>query len=313
MTTSQVISRLVKTRDEWVKKHFIHLPTSTAHTILLSAMGRSGSTWIASLINFSNTHRDIFEPFLPIRVAESNVFEYTQYLNPQVDDPRYIEAAKNILEGRLKRQTWLDSGNTKLISYKRLIKDIRTNLMLGWFHQKFPAMKIILLIRNPFSVVQSFMDLGWGVEPCGTRREINILLGQKELLRDYPIIEQSLTKIDVEDTFEALMFQWCIMNYVPLKQLPDTSIHLTFYENYMLNPHLEIERVYDFINQKLDPRIFYTLKQPSRTSYAKREFSIDNIRFSSAQIERGHQILDIFGLSDIYDRNLHPRYPHVNS
>ena len=313
MKASRVISKLVNVKDEWAKKRYVHLPTSTAHTILLSAMGRSGSTWIASLINFSNTHRDIFEPFLPIRVAEANVFEYTQYLNPQVDDPRYFEAAKNILEGRLKRQTWLDSGNTRLISYKRLIKDIRTNLMLGWFHQKFPAMKIILLVRNPFSVVQSFMDLGWGMEPCGTRREIDILLGQKELLTDFPIIEQSLTKVDIEDTFESLMLQWCIMNYVPLKQLSGTSIHLTFYENYMLNPHLEIERVYDFINQKLDPRIFYTLKQPSRTSYSKREFRIDNIKFNSEQIDRGYQMLDMFGLANLYERNLNPRYPHVNS
>ena len=299
-------------KNELAQKYYIHVPTSTANTILLSSMGRSGSTWISSLINYSNTHREIFEPFLPIRVAEANVFEYTQYLNPHVDDSGYIEAAKNILEGRLKRQTWLDSGNTRLISYKRLIKDIRTNLMLGWFHQKFPTMKIILLVRNPFSVVQSFMDLGWGIEPCGTRREINILLEQKKLLADYPIIEQSLTKIDIEDRFEALMLQWCILNYVPLKQLPGTSIHLTFYEDYMLNPPLEIERLYDFINQKLDSRIFYTLKQPSRTSYAKREFRIDNIRFSPAQIERGHQILDMFGLANLYDPNWHPRYPLVN-
>lgn len=289
------------------QRYFLHLPSSTRNTIVLSSMGRSGSTWIASLLNYSNTYREIFEPFLPVRVPEANAFEYLQYISPDSDNDIFYRAAKNILEGRLARQVWLDSGNRKIFSHRRLIKDIRTNLMLGWFKERFPEMKIILLIRNPFSVVQSYMDLGWGVEPCGTRKEIDILLGQNELLNDYPLIQQNAGKTHLNDYFESLFFFWCVFNYVPLQQMKKYSFGLTFYENYLIDPQKEIEKLYDYANQPLNTEVFTTLKRPSRTSYQKNDFSIDTIRFTPAQMERGLEILRLFYMDHLYDTNLHPK------
>lgn len=285
----------------------IHFPGAVKNTILLSSMGRSGSTWISSLINFSNTHREIFEPFLPIRVPEANVFEYTQYLNPFSDSTTHFHAAKLILEGRLSRQAWLDMGNQTFYSSKRLIKDIRTNLLLGWFNHWFPDMKIVLLIRNPFSVVQSYMDLNWGIEPCGSRREIDILLSQRNLIHDYPLIQRNFKEIDPNDTFETLMFQWCVLHYVPLQQIRSMPIHITFYEHYISEPEIAIKSLYAFTGQYLDKRIFEFLNKPSRTAYSKTEFGLDNLRFGSDQVARGQQILEMFNLHQLYVDQYHPQ------
>jgi len=299
------IVELRKLRLSLYTKYFIHFPTSTKNTVLLSSVGSSGSTWIASLLNFSNDYREIFEPFLPIRIPEANAFEYCAYLSPSESDSLRVGAARKILEGRLRRCAWLDDGNRKFISHKRLIKDIRTNLMLGWMSKCFPETKLILLIRNPFTVVQSFMKLGWGVEPCGNRREIDIILQQHDLINDYPEIDAYSNQIDLTNPFEYLMLQWCILNYIPLKQRMGAEFHTTFYENYLLEPEKELRSLYQYVGIKMDKNVLDALDKPSRTAYKRRDFTIA-LNLPRGHIDRGLEILNMFGLDNLYDENLLP-------
>jgi hypothetical protein len=298
--------RIGRVKLQLEQEHYIHFHTPVRNTVLLSSMGRSGSTWIASLMNHAATRREIFEPFLPVRVPEANAFEYTAYVAPANADAALVRAATNILEGRLARQAWLDRDNKHIVSWKRLIKDIRTNLMLGWFRAQFPGMKVVLLIRNPFSVVQSFLELGWGIEPCGQRREIDILLSQSALLQDYPEIATIAKEVDLADKFESLMLQWCILNYVPLQQKKHHDFHITHYENYLQDPASELRKLYAYMEEPLHETVFTSLKKPSRTSYDKKNFSVQNNYFSPEVMRRGTQILKAFGLHEMYDSQGYP-------
>ncbi|MBW1855726.1 MAG: sulfotransferase domain-containing protein, partial [Deltaproteobacteria bacterium] len=117
-------------------------------TVFISGMGRSGTTWLSELINYNNSYRDIFEPFHPHKVKETKIFKYNQYLNPKDQNPKLLNQANKILSGRFQSK-WTDRNNKKIVATERIIKDIRTNLMLKWLKGIRPDMPIILIVRHP--------------------------------------------------------------------------------------------------------------------------------------------------------------------
>ena len=142
---------------------FLELNQDFKNSIFLAGVGRSGTTWVADIINCNNDHRYIHEPFHPYRVKEARNFQYIHYLRPENRETRYLEPAKAVLSGRI-RNRWTDSDNKKIFARKRLIKDIRANLLLKWIHANFHGMPIILLFRHPCAVANSWLRLGWGKE-----------------------------------------------------------------------------------------------------------------------------------------------------
>jgi len=118
------------------------------NTIFLAGSGRSGTTWIAELMNFDNSYRFIFEPLHINRVPLAKPFGWRRYLRPDDDNPELLDSMKTILGGRF-RNSWTDHFNRCWIPKKRLVKEIRANLLLGWLHKHFPQVRIVLLLRHP--------------------------------------------------------------------------------------------------------------------------------------------------------------------
>lgn len=284
-------------------------------SIFIAGVGRSGTTWVSEIINYKNEYRYIFEPFHPYKVSEVQKFVYHQYIHPQNRDPQLLEPAKAILSGRI-RNGWTDAYNRKMFSNKRLIKDIRANLLLKWLHVNFPEMPIILLFRHPCAVANSWMKLGWEKESLGTRTNIETCLSQKELVEDF--LKPFKGHIEsAQDSFERNVFFWCIQNYVPLRQFAKNEIHLAFYENFCQRPEDEIERLFSFLSSHFDKKVFATLRKPSLVTSRKSEIMtggslIDGWRkyITNEQIQRSADILNLFGLDCIYSQD---SAPHVDN
>ena len=284
-------------------------------TVFLSGVGRSGTTWISNIINYKNEYRDIFEPFLPNKVKEAAEFEYHQYIRPHNRDPKFLNPAKIILSGRFKN-SWTDTNNRKKIASKRIIKDIRTNLMLKWIHTNFPDMPIVLLLRHPCAVANSWLRLHWGKEVLGTRTDLDICLSQQELMEDF--LEPFKSNIEnAKDDFEKHIFLWCILNYVPLRQFKRSEIHLAFYEEFCENPMLEIDRLFSFLGKKTDEKVFKNLNKPSSESRKDSEIMTggsltDGWRdyITVEQIQSAVNILSLFGLDSIYS---HESMPNIDN
>ncbi len=274
-------------------------------TLFLSGMGRSGTTWVGNIINYKNEYRNIFEPFLPIRVPEASPFGYLPYIRPDNHDPNLLNAAKAILSGRIKN-AWADQENRKIIASKRLVKDIRTNLMLKWINANFPEIPIILLMRHPCAVANSWISLGWGEEEGGTRKDLDICLSQHLLMQDFlepfkPIIEKA------KDDFDKIILLWCILYYVPLKQFKKGEIHLAFYEELCENSKSEVDRLFSFLEKKWNDTIYWSLHKPSSMATKASRIVIggsltDGWRecTSPGQVKRALEILKSFELDDIY-------------
>jgi hypothetical protein len=183
---STYINRLVY----WLRAPFIDVGRPE-DVILVAGMGRSGTTWAANVINHDHTHRVLFEPFFPARVSDARGFQYIQYLHPLSRDTLLTKKARRILSGKA-RNVWIDKENRGLFYRRRIVKDIRCTLMLGWLRMIAGTPPIVLVVRHPLQVALSWMKLGWGSEALGNKTDFDHIVAQAELLRDYPVIAEAL-------------------------------------------------------------------------------------------------------------------------
>lgn len=270
--------------------------------VFLAGSGRSGTTWISDVINYSGDYRFIFEPFHPGEVGAFANFASKQYLRPTDRREEYLAPAREVLTGGL-RSSWTDRFHRAFLARRRLIKDIRANLLLGWLRANFPGMPIILLLRHPLAVVASRLALRW-------KDNLSETISQVELMEDflYPV-EAEIR--GARDAFERHLFLWCIDNYVPLAQFAPGEIHLAFYEHFVADPQAEADRLFAFLGIKADERVHRALARPSplvRRDAAPGERSLDAWRRSlnGARLRRAVEILGLFGLDRVYGEGAMP-------
>jgi len=297
-----------------LKRNFIDLDLSNRSTIFISGMGRSGTTWLSNVINYNNSYRDIFEPFFPYNVKEASIFKYLHYIHPDTYDIELQTSAKNILSGKIRNQ-WTDVNINKFFYTKRIIKDIRTNLMLGWLKNIRPNMPTILIIRSPYSVIDSYKQLGWGIEAGGKKSDFERIKEQEDLFVDFPVIKDICGSIGKKEYIEQLAFQWCVMNYVPLKQLSEGNYILIHYEDLLLRPENILIDIFKYLKLKVDlSQILERIERPSVTNYRNINFNTNKnkliekwkISLSKSEIEKINIIINKFDLNHLYDQDGHP-------
>lgn len=273
------------------------------NTVFLAGTGRSGTTWIQNVINHEATYRIMFEPFHSKKIELLKAWNFRQYLRSNDRNPVFLKPASVILRGQIK-DPWIDQLNNKILVNKRLIKDIRTNLILYWIKHNFPQIPIIFLLRHPCAIAASKLKLGW-------EAHLEEFLSQDELIDDFlSPYKSEIAK--VKDPFEKFIFSWCVENYVPLKQFRPGEMLVVFYEDFYLHPGRNIGAINNFlpITLKFDTKSFSpeVLNNPSSTSrkdsavYSQAN-PIDHWRkdINDQQIKRAVEILDMFGLHQIYD------------
>jgi hypothetical protein len=262
--------------------------------VFLAGSGRSGTTWLSEVINYKGAYRYVFEPFNPARVRAFGHFRSKQYLRPGDVREAFLEPARLALSGDLK-DPWTDRFNTKFVARRRLIKDIRANLLLGWMRANFPGMPIVLLLRHPCAVVTSRLALGW-------KDNLGETMAQEDLVEDFLLPVEAEIRA-ARDDFERHLFLWCIDNYVPLRQFARGEIHLVYYEDLLENPEDGLRSLFGFLGEDMDDRVYGRLGRPSPLSRRGAPLpSVDGWRahVSARQLERACEILALFGLDRVY-------------
>ena len=272
---------------------------SIKNTILLCGSGRSGTTWVASIINSDNHFRYMFEPFHPELVPMVKHFNVRQYLRPSNKEDKFVVPATNIFSGKV-RNLWVDRYNRNIFPRKRLIKDIRINLILKWIRINFPQMPIIYMLRHPFAVACSRIRLGW-------KNHLKDLLKQKELIDDLLYKFESLIDGRRIGEFEKQIIFWCIENYYPMTSFKPGEIYILFYENLYLNPEGEIKGLFNYIGLPIPESVPKKIRKPS--SMTKKDSPLVTGRdpllhwkddLDNRQIDRALRIMSEFGFDKVY-------------
>lgn len=276
-------------------------------TVIISGSGRSGTTWVANILNYDNQYRYMFEPFNPFRVARIKKFGKLTYLKAGHKDKRTYELVGDVLSGKIK-SLWINKYNRKCIVKKRLIKEIHINILLKWIKNYFPEIPIILLLRHPFAVAYSKTRLSWWNVDYMMKK----YLSQKELVEDF--LEDKLELANnLKDDFSKFIFIWCLENIVPISQFKEGEIHLAFYENFCQEPEAEIKRMFDFLGKDMDGKVLRILRKPSAVS--RNDSAIIKGRnlvndwkdkLTEEQIHNSMNILKAFGLDKIYSTDTLP-------
>lgn len=275
--------------------------------------GRSGTTWVTSLINTHKHYREMFEPFHPDYIREMEFLRSDDHLKPRShfyarpdeDDQDLQNATKLVFEGKLWHQR-IDADNRAGLFTGLLVKDIFANLFSKWVHNRFPDITILLLIRNPFAVALSKhakKDWEWVTDPM-------TLYNQPNLRADYLCHHEDLIR-RVSSEGDYILKQiliWSMIHYVPFKQFSTKQIHVVFYENVVVNPNLEISKILHDKTIELPESL---IKQPSKMvgKNIKQGKSPIDSWLSDLQprtIDAGMEILESFGLEKIYGSDAFP-------
>jgi hypothetical protein len=283
----------------------LDLNPDPAAAVVVAGTGRSGTAWVANIVNYANEYRYLFEPFNRFKTPEVQHFRYRQYLRPSNDDPAYVLPARLVLSGAV-RNPWVDQFNRRLVSRRRVIPEIRANLMLKWLRDRFPETPIVWLMRHPCADANSRMRLGW-------QTHLDEILDQPPLLED--LVGPFRDRIAYASTeFEQHIFLWCVENYVPFKQLAPHDVHVAYYENFCERPKFEFDRLFKYLKRPYNRDVFSQLYHPTVLSREESAIVtgsnlIDAWRnwITPEQIERALEILALFGLDRLYGADSMPR------
>lgn len=282
--------------------------------------GRSGTTWVASIINHDNRYREMFEPFHPKLIDDMKPLLPHQYLRVDASDECIQKISHDVFTGKFTHSR-VDSQNNSLTYKGLLIKDIFANLFAFWATNNFSQLKTILLIRNPFAVALSKQKKKhwlWTNDPME-------LLNQRELFEDYlhPFEDQIREICGKNNYILSQILIWSIINYVPLRQFNSKQLHVVFYEDMFASPHEELTKILRFIDPgKLNSSLTLdseVVDQPSRVCgddsnilSGTSPVTTWRTELKEDEIDAGMEILKIFGLEELYDESGIPDRNVVN-
>ena len=285
-------------------RYFIDHDPDHRKAVFVAGMGRSGTTWLAELINYRNEYRFVFEPFDPLRVALASGFLDHQYLRESDDRHAYLAPARAIVGGYV-RDPFADKHNRKLFCSRRIVKEVHANLFLRWLYRHFSGMPLVLIVRNPYAVAASRLT---------SEEDIDLdeaFLSQQQLVDDFlhPFVDVMRA---CSTPFERQIVAWCVENGVPLAQFQSPELCVVSYEQLCVDPESALRSVFAHIGRPYDARVLRHIPRPSNTTLSPEKLSgdwqagprrmIEGWRdlLSPAQIRRGDEIIAAFGLTHLY-------------
>ena len=117
--------------------------------------GRSGTTWLADLINYESQYQLIFEPIHSQRSRELNEFDTFTYRRIEQEDIKLERFTRNIFSGKVFPAHSTVSTGHAMCPDKLIVKDIFAHLIAKWVLHRISGIKLVLLMRHPFAVALS--------------------------------------------------------------------------------------------------------------------------------------------------------------
>ncbi len=265
---------------------YLDLGHGIRDTTLVVSTGRSGSTWVAEVINHRRDHRLVFEPFRSDRVRRARAFKLGQYIDPADQAHPLARDVDALLAGRV-RNWWTDRQNPKRIARRRIVKEIRITNLIPWIRARHPELRIVYVVRDPVAVARSWLELDWS-------DGLDDFLAQDELLACFDGISDHITAVAQRgDRFERLVLRWCLENAIPLRAQVSSDVHLVEYERLRDDPGPELEHLFAYLGTPGDGAL-EAVGRPSQTADFPRRGG--RVEIDEARKRRARELLELFEL-----------------
>jgi len=199
----------------------MNIPTR-ANPILVTGLGRSGTTWAGKMISssgFVNYVGEVFNTKATIRGYDAPLFTQplayytTQSSNPPVAIIQEILSNNGELNIRNhpRRTRFLKMVHqvTGAFPARVMLKDPSAVLSAEWMAQHF-NMDVVALVRHPAGVASSFAKLGWPVYFD------QFFLDQPALIADWLHPFEAQLRNPPEDYIDQVALLWACVNHVLL-------------------------------------------------------------------------------------------------
>lgn len=266
--------------------------------------GRSGTTWLGDLINYTGRARLLFEPFHPVAEEGMKRFAAVPYVRPGASSPDLEAYVRHVFSGRF-LSYWTEDHSSGWWYDGLIVKTTFANLFAGWAASHLPNVPKVLIVRHPCAVAESKtgLDSMWVVEPMK-------FWNQKDLREDY-LQPYEATIRETTDPFLKYVVCWAIEHAVLLPQAVDAGIHVIHYEHLCTDPEAELAALYQHLSLDVDvatdSRVQSIFKAPSKTSRKGGDVLADQRttkwmgRVDKQQVHRAVEILETFGLAHVYN------------
>jgi hypothetical protein len=279
------VDRIKRVPDRLRAGCYVDLRHDIRDTTLVVSTGRSGSTWVAEVLNHRNEYRLVFEPFRRERVRKARGFRLGQYIDPSDQGHPLGPTIDALLAGKV-RSWWTDRPNRRRIVSRRIVKEIRITNLVPWIRARHPALRIVYAVRDPVGVAKSWLELGWG-------DNLDEFLAQEPLLAkltDHTETIRTIARSD--DRFQRLVLRWCLENAVPLKEQSAPDVHQVVYDELRTDPERELERLFAYLGK--DPGdALAAVRKPSVTADFPR---VRSVTITDAQRRQAREIAALFEL-----------------
>ncbi|HET7306570.1 MAG TPA: hypothetical protein VFK24_01980 [Gammaproteobacteria bacterium] len=270
--------------------------------LIISANERGGSTWLAESLRLIPRTAILEEPLylVPTNPFRRLGFGWNQYIPEDANWPEAAAMFEELLRGKL-LSSWISSTRSFLVADKIIVKFFFANALLPWLTRNFEFRYApVCLIRHPFAIAASKLNLmsGWDREFTGYR--IPDCRYNDRYLEHRKFLSGITTKA------EALVAEWCMANLVSLRNPRNGTDWITvYYENLLLNPNAEIQRIFDHWRMPIPSRIYDRIEAPSSTTQEAtfkeskhRQLAKWQSSFSADQIEKMQAVLDYFNVHE---------------
>lgn len=275
--------------------------------------GRSGTTWLANLLNFDDHYRVLFEPFLTENFRPPLTYK-SEYPFPDRSDSaavdRHVQKALrgNYISG------FANVRFPKALYRGLLIKDISAQMIIDPICERAPTMKKIMILRHPFAVAASKSKIfKWPTDPMSFLSSSNPR--RDELAEFSDLIEE------IAESRDFILMQillWCLSHRYAMSSKTISSFAFVFYETLVANPEQELPRIFSELGlaeryKENEAAILKGLERESHVTFRNNTIeatrlgkTVWNDEWETKTIDAGLRIVDRFGFSRVYSEKLPP-------
>lgn len=277
----------------------------------LVGSGRSGTTWISSLLNADAKAREMFEPMHVLHTPWMKQGPTHPHLAPHQVTARIQGWFQSVFEGRhITPRTDRDNiGKRSANADKLIVKDVFASAAAGAISSLFPDVAVAVVMRHPAAVALSKQShRHWHWQWSVAEFQQNPQLVDDHLTLWSPALAEFSSKPRSE--WEELIAVWCVLHIVLFQSLPkDTPI--LHYERLSLDPtsmegvlkHSPGWRDWAFPSHDQIQAAATTMSFVSKASDASQQANPTRWKGQvSDQLEKeARAVLGLFGMDDWYD------------